>query len=405
MPARLPAACPPARAVAWAGLQQAATHTTALQPIPGSAPCRRAGGCWIPAAHPRQRAVQAGRRLLDPRGAPLPRPPFKLLTLHRASAPTPCPQSLLPRPCCAPPRPTAPPPTRPCATAASARCGRRRGRASAEQPVDRQRSVAGQQVFRGSRSTGAATGCNECSRRCRLPPPSTPLPPPHLPSPTTLASPPPPLPLYLQDLSWAQPAKKWEAVLTEMKFGPGPTPEASADKAAVTTPVQASPPCPHCPRRLVACGRVDGHRRFLGCLLVSLPACLAACATPAAARAHLALARPPRPCCRRFKGVHRAGPRSTRRPPTAPWEPPYPPWNFIRRCAANPSTPAQLRAAALLPAGACTTGRRLCSHRPSRRPGPVPAPPRLPPETHPIPSHPRHPSHHKACFDSNPTSS
>ncbi|PSC71300.1 GBSSIb [Micractinium conductrix] len=41
-----------------------------------------------------------------------------------------------------------------------------------------------------------------------------------------------------QDLSWAQPAKKWEAVLTEMKFGPGPTPEASADKAAVTTPVQ-----------------------------------------------------------------------------------------------------------------------------------------------------------------------
>ena len=41
-----------------------------------------------------------------------------------------------------------------------------------------------------------------------------------------------------QDLSWAQPAKKWEAVLTELKFGPGPTPEASADKAAVTTPKQ-----------------------------------------------------------------------------------------------------------------------------------------------------------------------
>ena len=35
-----------------------------------------------------------------------------------------------------------------------------------------------------------------------------------------------------------QPAKKWEAVLTEMKFGPGPTPEATADKAAVTTPTQ-----------------------------------------------------------------------------------------------------------------------------------------------------------------------
>ncbi|KAL4458488.1 hypothetical protein ABPG75_013353 [Micractinium tetrahymenae] len=41
-----------------------------------------------------------------------------------------------------------------------------------------------------------------------------------------------------QDLSWAQPAKKWEAVLTELKYGPGPTPEASADKASVTTPVQ-----------------------------------------------------------------------------------------------------------------------------------------------------------------------
>ena len=42
-----------------------------------------------------------------------------------------------------------------------------------------------------------------------------------------------------QDLSWAQPAKKWEAVLTEMKYGPkyGATPEASADKASVQTPV------------------------------------------------------------------------------------------------------------------------------------------------------------------------
>lgn len=41
-----------------------------------------------------------------------------------------------------------------------------------------------------------------------------------------------------QDLSWAQPAKKWEAVLTELKYGSGPgtTPEATADKAAVTTP-------------------------------------------------------------------------------------------------------------------------------------------------------------------------
>ncbi|KAL4418651.1 hypothetical protein ABPG77_011401, partial [Micractinium sp. CCAP 211/92] len=41
-----------------------------------------------------------------------------------------------------------------------------------------------------------------------------------------------------QDLSWAQPAKKWEAVLTELKYGPGPTPEATADKASVSTPVQ-----------------------------------------------------------------------------------------------------------------------------------------------------------------------
>jgi granule-bound starch synthase len=40
-----------------------------------------------------------------------------------------------------------------------------------------------------------------------------------------------------QDLSWAQPAKKWEAVLTELKYGPGPTPEATADKNAVQTPV------------------------------------------------------------------------------------------------------------------------------------------------------------------------
>ena len=35
-----------------------------------------------------------------------------------------------------------------------------------------------------------------------------------------------------------QPAKKWEAVLTELKYGPGPTPEATADKNAVTTPTQ-----------------------------------------------------------------------------------------------------------------------------------------------------------------------
>ncbi|EFN54355.1 hypothetical protein CHLNCDRAFT_58262 [Chlorella variabilis] len=41
-----------------------------------------------------------------------------------------------------------------------------------------------------------------------------------------------------QDLSWSQPAKKWEAVLTELKYGPGPTPEATADKNAVTTPTQ-----------------------------------------------------------------------------------------------------------------------------------------------------------------------
>jgi granule-bound starch synthase len=41
-----------------------------------------------------------------------------------------------------------------------------------------------------------------------------------------------------QDLSWAQPAKKWEAVLTELKYGPGPTPEATADKNSVTTPTQ-----------------------------------------------------------------------------------------------------------------------------------------------------------------------
>lgn len=34
-----------------------------------------------------------------------------------------------------------------------------------------------------------------------------------------------------------QPAKKWEAVLTELKYGPGPTPEATADKNAVQTPV------------------------------------------------------------------------------------------------------------------------------------------------------------------------
>lgn len=41
-----------------------------------------------------------------------------------------------------------------------------------------------------------------------------------------------------QDLSWAQPAKKWEAILTELKFGPGPTPEATAVKQAVPTPVK-----------------------------------------------------------------------------------------------------------------------------------------------------------------------
>lgn len=41
-----------------------------------------------------------------------------------------------------------------------------------------------------------------------------------------------------QDLSWSQPAKKWEAVLTELKYGPGPTPEATADKHSVTTPTQ-----------------------------------------------------------------------------------------------------------------------------------------------------------------------
>ncbi len=34
-----------------------------------------------------------------------------------------------------------------------------------------------------------------------------------------------------------QPAKKWEAVLTELKYGPGPTPEATADKNSVQTPV------------------------------------------------------------------------------------------------------------------------------------------------------------------------
>ena len=41
-----------------------------------------------------------------------------------------------------------------------------------------------------------------------------------------------------QDLSWKQPAKKWEAVLTELKYGLTAPSESSAQKAAVPTPVQ-----------------------------------------------------------------------------------------------------------------------------------------------------------------------
>ena len=40
-----------------------------------------------------------------------------------------------------------------------------------------------------------------------------------------------------QDLSWALPAKKWEAILTELKFGSSVAAEAAADKASVGTPV------------------------------------------------------------------------------------------------------------------------------------------------------------------------
>ncbi|KIZ00338.1 hypothetical protein MNEG_7623 [Monoraphidium neglectum] len=42
-----------------------------------------------------------------------------------------------------------------------------------------------------------------------------------------------------QDLSWAKPAKKWEAVLEELKFG---CPRAPAKKAEVATPVQEPAP-------------------------------------------------------------------------------------------------------------------------------------------------------------------
>lgn len=41
-----------------------------------------------------------------------------------------------------------------------------------------------------------------------------------------------------QDLSWKQPAKKWEAVLTELKYGLTAPSESSAQKEAVPTPVQ-----------------------------------------------------------------------------------------------------------------------------------------------------------------------
>lgn len=40
-----------------------------------------------------------------------------------------------------------------------------------------------------------------------------------------------------QDLSWAVPARKWEAVLAELKFGPSVAAESAATKAAVPTPV------------------------------------------------------------------------------------------------------------------------------------------------------------------------
>lgn len=41
-----------------------------------------------------------------------------------------------------------------------------------------------------------------------------------------------------QDLSWAKPAKKWEAALSEMMYGATEaTPEATAQKEAVKTPV------------------------------------------------------------------------------------------------------------------------------------------------------------------------
>ena len=40
-----------------------------------------------------------------------------------------------------------------------------------------------------------------------------------------------------QDLSWAKPARKWEAVLEEMAISPSVDPSAIQRKAAVTTPV------------------------------------------------------------------------------------------------------------------------------------------------------------------------
>ena len=41
-----------------------------------------------------------------------------------------------------------------------------------------------------------------------------------------------------QDLSWAEPAKKWEAVLTALKYGPEVEQETEEVKASVPTPVQ-----------------------------------------------------------------------------------------------------------------------------------------------------------------------
>ena len=41
-----------------------------------------------------------------------------------------------------------------------------------------------------------------------------------------------------QDLSWAGPAKKWEAILTALKYGPAVAPETEEVKASVPTPVQ-----------------------------------------------------------------------------------------------------------------------------------------------------------------------